>query len=147
MAVATTGDGKIIFVADTESHCVHRYDLRRTRYTCLSIKGDESLSSPVGLAVTEDGRLFVADSRLGRIFQVAAGRKWLEPLDVQTALKQPTGIFWEAASRLLYVVDTGDQSIKAFSLNGTLVREISTRGNLPGQFNFPTYLWVDADGE
>jgi sugar lactone lactonase YvrE len=147
MAVATTGDGQIIFVADPDAHCVHRYDLQRGRYTCLTIKGDEMLSSPVGLAVTDDGRLFVADSQLGRIFQVTAGRKWLEPFDLQNALKQPTGIFWEATSKLLYVIDTGEQSIKAFSPSGALVREFSNRGNQPGQLNYPTYLWVDTNRE
>ena len=147
MAVVTTVDGNIIFVADPDARCVHRYELLRSRYTCLSIKGDEMLSSPVGLAITDDGRLFVADSELGRVYQIAAGRKWLEPLELQNALQQPTGIFWEAKSKLLYVIDTGEQSIKAFSPSGVLVREFSKRGNLPGQLNFPTYLWVDANGE
>ena len=101
MAVATTGDGNIIFVADPDAKCVHRYDLQHSRYTCLNIKGDEMLSSPVGLAVTDEGRLFVADSQLGRVYQVEAGKKWLEPLDLHNELKQPTGIFWEASSKLL----------------------------------------------
>jgi sugar lactone lactonase YvrE len=147
MAVATTGDAQIIFVADPDARCVHRYDLQRSRYTCLTIKEGDMLSSPVGLAVTGDGRLYVADSQLGRVFQVAAGGKWLEPLELQNALKQPTGIFWEATSQLLYVIDTGEQSIKAFSPSGALVREFSKRGNQPGQINYPTYLWVDANQE
>jgi sugar lactone lactonase YvrE len=147
MAVATTGDGQIIFVADPDAHCVHRYDLQRSIYTCLSIKGDEMLSSPVGLTVTDDGRLFVSDSQLGRVYQVAAGKKWLEPFDLQDALQQPTGLFWDSSVKLLYVIDTGDQSIKVFSPTGVLVREFSERGSQPGQLNFPTYLWVDAGGE
>ena len=94
------------------------------------------LSSPVGLAVTDDGRLFVADSELGRIFQVDSGRKWLEPLNLKNDLQQPTGLFWDSTSGLLYVTDTGDQSIKAFTLNGELVRKFSSRGNQPGGNQF-----------
>jgi sugar lactone lactonase YvrE len=147
MAVVASDDGKLIFVADPDARCVHRYDLRRGRYRCLAISRRESLISPVGLAIGDDGQLFVADSRLRRIYHAAADDKWLQPLELGSDLQQPTGIAWNNEQRLLFVTDTGSQSIKAFDANGTLVEEFGNRGGMPGEFNFPTYLWVDRNAE
>ncbi len=141
MAVATTTDGKVIFVADPDARCVHRYDLRRGRYTCLTISRKESLISPVGLTVSADGGLYVSDSRLGRVYYASLEDKYLEHFSVVPALNRPTGIFWDDTSGLLFVIDTGTQSIKTFNADGVLVREFSERGDEPGQVNFPTYLW------
>jgi sugar lactone lactonase YvrE len=143
MAVAATADGKTIFVADPDARCVHRYDLRRGRYTCLVISRRETLVSPIGLAVSNDGWLYVADSRLGHIYRMEIDGKRLEQVQLSAALKQPTGIIWDDSSRLLIVTDTGTQSIKMFNVDGELVREFGARGDSPGHFNYPTYLWVD----
>ena len=143
MAVATTVDGKVIFVADPDARCVHRYDLRRSRYTCLAISRDESLVSPIGLTVADDGRLYVSDSRLGRVYYASLDSKRLEHFNVVPALSRPTGIVWDDPSKLLFVTDTGTQSIKTFDAEGKLVREFSERGDAPGQVNFPTYLWLN----
>jgi sugar lactone lactonase YvrE len=147
MAIAANDDGSLIFVADPDARCVHRYDLARGRYSCLKGKGGEFLSSPVGLAITDDGTLYVSDSEQGRIFQMESGRNWLEPLEIQVQLKKPTGIYWDSETKLLYVVDTGHQSIRVIDGGGRLVREFSGRGSGPGRLNFPTYLWMDPKGE
>lgn len=144
MAVAVTADRKVIFVADPDARCVHRYDLLRGRYACLVISRQETLISPIGLTVTESGRLYVADSRLGRLYTVPAGGKRVERVSTSAPLEQPTGIFWDDAATLLYVTDTGSQSIKVFDADGEMVREFGGRGDAPGLFNFPTYLWMDA---
>jgi len=147
MAVATSGDGNVIFVADPDARCVHRYDLARGRYACITISREEALVSPVGLAVANSGRLYVTDSRLGHIYHVPVDGKSLERLKLDVELKQPTGVVWDPVRQLLFVTDTGSQSIKVFDEDGSLVREFGGRGATPGEFNFPTYLWVDRHGD
>jgi sugar lactone lactonase YvrE len=147
MAVAASDDGKVIFVADPDARCVHRYDLRRGRYDCLMINRRESLVSPIGLALTKNGQLYVADSRLGRLYRMASDDKYLQPFEVSMELQQPTGLAWDAVHDLLFVTDTGSQSIKVIDNHGNLVREFGGRGRLPGEFNFPTYLWFDLADE
>lgn len=147
MAVAMTSDGSTIYVADPDARCVHRYEIVKGRYACLKSKGSVALASPVGLAMTDDGSLFVSDSESGVIFHVPAGRKWLEPVDLQVELKQPTGIFWDQELQQLFVIDTALQKVWSFSRAGEPVREFGKRGSSPGQVNFPTYLWVAGDGE
>jgi sugar lactone lactonase YvrE len=147
MAVAASADGKTIFVADPDARCVHRYDINRGRYACLKISRRESLVSPVGLALTENGELYVADSSLGRLYRGSIEDKYLKAFDVSTNLQQPTGLAWDEAHGLLFVTDTGSQSIKAFDRQGNLIKEFGGRGPMPGQFNFPTYLWFDPQDE
>lgn len=147
MDVAVTSEGNIVFVADPDAQCVHRYDIARARYTCLRVTGGMGPLSPIGLAVTGDGWLFVSDSQLGRLFRAAPNSKGLELFKVSAELQQPTGMHWDPASGRLFVTDTGKQSVFVFDRNGELLQTISERGSLPGQFNFPTYLWTDANKE
>jgi sugar lactone lactonase YvrE len=147
MAVVSAQDDSVIYVADPGARCVHRYDLQRSKYTCLTMHNNQALVSPVGLTLSSDGRLFVSDSRLGAIFQLKVGDKWLEEFTVANELLQPTGIAWDERAQLLVVTDTGTQSIKAFDASGTLVWQFGERGGLPGQVNYPTYSWLDTGSE
>jgi sugar lactone lactonase YvrE len=147
MAVVASDDNQTIFVADPGAHCVHHFDLVDARYACLSLRGGLSLVSPVGLAVTPDGALFVSDSTLGALYRLEPGAKWLEPFGDPSDLQQPTGLAWDNGERELIVTDTGAQSIKAFDADGKLIREFGQRGGMPGDVNYPTYVWLDSDSE
>ena len=144
MAVAATDDNKIIYVADPDAQCVHRYDLARARYECLRLGKNKLPVFPVGLDITDDGWLFVSDSQQGQLLQMAPGEKQLESFYAGEKLDQPTGIVWDSVSQRLYVTDTGNQSILVFDRDGDLKKTFGERGSGPGQFNFPTYLWVDS---
>lgn len=147
MAVTATTDGRVIYVADPDSHCVHRYHLDKGRYTCLTIARERMLVSPIGLAASPEGRVYIADSQLAAIFQANADEKFVRTFETSVALEQPTGIAWDAARERLLVTDTGSQSIKAFDAAGELVAEFGERGHAAGNFNFPTYLWLDTNEE
>ena len=144
MAVAATNDRKLIFVADPDAQCVHRYDLAKARYRCLRLGRNGPPVFPIGLDITEDGWLYVSDSQQGRLFQMAPGGKQLEPFYAGAELDQPTGIVWSSVSQRLYVTDTSKQSIVAFDRDGNLKNSFGERGSGPGQLNFPTYLSVDS---
>jgi len=146
MAVAVSDQGKRIFVADPGCGCVHRYDLRSGDYRQLRLARDVPLASPVGLAVTPEGRLFVADSQLRRVFSALPGEQELSLMDLGVELQQPTGIAWDAELQRLYVVDTAAQLIRTFDADGQLMTELGERGHQEGALNFPTYLWLDNSG-
>ena len=145
MAVATTADGKVIFVADPDAGCVHRYDLAAKRYRCLASGPHDEPAAPIGVTVTDDGHLFASDSLHGHLWQAAPKDKQLQTFDVLEDLGQPTGISWNNLTQRLYVTDTGNQVVLEFDHLGNVMRRIGRRGAGPGEFNFPTYLWVDAD--
>ena len=147
MAVAATVDGQVIFVADPEANCVHRYDLLRNRYSRLTTGRDMPDASPIGLAVTDDGWLFATDSRQGLLYRAAPDDSRLDILITEPELKQPTGIFWDSGTDRLLVTDTAKQTILVFDRSGNLKQTVSGRGADPGRFNFPTYLWMDSQNE
>ena len=143
MDVAATEGGGIIYVADPDARCVHRYDTARGRYDCLGLSRDAALPSPVGLALTPSGRLYVADSLVGGLFTIGPGESYLQPFADGATLERPTGLAWHEAAGLLLVSDTGSQSLKAYRSDGSFAFEFASRGVGPGEVNFPTYLWAD----
>lgn len=143
MAVVTSDDGRVIYVADPDTRCVHQYDLDRSRYRCLMVGRRQMLVSPIGLAARPDGRVYIADSQMAAIYLADPGDKYVRRFETSVQLVQPTGIAWDRLHELLFVTDTGSQSIKVFDHRGILVSEFGERGNGKGEFNFPTYLWFD----
>lgn len=146
MAVATSPNGKVIFVADPDAQCVHRFDLQRSRYDCLIEESKVPLSSPVGLAVAADGRLFVADSARDLVLVAAPNAKALQPIVLTPPPDRPTGLAFNSAGEL-FVASTGSHSIRRYDADGALIREYGGRGSEPGQMNFPTYLWLTTSNE
>lgn len=147
MSVAASADGKTVYVGDSGAECVHRYDLARGRHACLRNRGEGGLPAPVGLALASDGGVYVSDSHLGRILYAEPGATYLLELEMSRHLARPTGIALDEAHARLFVVDTGSHSIKAFSTAGELEYEFGRRGNSPGEFNFPTAIWLNGSGE
>ncbi len=145
MSVAIAQPANIIYVADPGAGCVHRYDLNSGRYRQLRLAQDVPLLSPIGLAVTPDGRVFVTDSQLARIFVADADDKLLTPLTLDTPLLRPTGLSWDASTKDLVVVDTAAQVIRRYSSSGALIGEFGQRGEQAGSLNYPTFLWQDSD--
>lgn len=146
MAVAASDGGERIYVADPEAQAVHLFDRARGRYERLVPEGRKPLPSPVGLALSPQGRLFVTDSQLGQVFVAEPGSSILTPLPIKEPLAQPTGIAYEPASGRLFVAETAAHRVSVFEPSGELLQRIGHRGNGEGEFNFPTYLWVTDDG-
>jgi sugar lactone lactonase YvrE len=145
-AVAASADSQVIYVSDPDAQCVHRFDLRRSRYDCLIQESGQPLSSPIGLAVAKDGRIFVADSVLDLVFVAGPQEKSLRPITLSPAPAQPTGLALNEAGEL-FVTSTGSHSVLRYDATGLLTREYGGRGSGPGQMNYPTYLWLTAQSE
>jgi len=145
MAVVASDDGRRIYVADPDAGCVHRFDIGKNRYRCLTPRPDDGIASPIGLAIADDGQILVTDSLRGSLWQVPPGGKYLEPSYLSATLGQPTGVFWDDVAQHLYVTDTTKQVVLQLDQSGNLIQTIGERGNGPGQFNFPTYVWIDSN--
>ncbi len=144
MAVAATAGGGRIFIADPGSQMVYLFDRTRGRFERLRRADDQPLPSPVGLALGPDGRLFLTDSQLGGVFTAEPGSSVLHPLALQEELAQPTGIALDPGSGRLFVAETAAHRVSVFDRAGRLLERIGSRGTGDGEFNFPTYLWLDA---
>ncbi len=129
-----------IAVSDPGLHAVHLFDPDDRSYLLISTLEDESLSSPVGVALGND-RLFVADSALSKVF-ILDGKGQL--LNSISGLQRPTGLAFDAETGRLYVADTLSHRIVVFDDEGRQLFEFGERGIDDGQFNFPSHIFLSA---
>jgi DNA-binding beta-propeller fold protein YncE len=139
---AVSAYGQNILVADPGLHAVHLFDRDKRSYLLISTLEDESLSSPVGVALAPD-RIFIADSALGKVFILDRKGELLHSI---TGLQRPTGLAFDTQTKRLYVADTLSHRIVVFDDNGEKLFEFGKRGAGNGEFNFPSHIFI-SDGK
>ncbi len=107
---------------------------------------DIQFSSLVGICKSKHNNLFFTDSRLNKIYTLDREEDNIFEFTTNDNLKQPTGIAYSSKNDELWVVETALHHISIFNMNGTLVRQIGSRGSGEGEFNFPTFIWIDKNG-
>lgn len=110
------------------------------------LKTDFDLSSLVGICAGPKSGILFTDSHAGKIYWTGAGKQNLQILNASLELEQPTGIACSPLSREIWVVETRAHRIAVLNESGQLIRRIGSRGNTPGQFNYPTHIWIDRLG-
>lgn len=108
---------------------------------------NESFPSLVGLCSLPGKGILFTDSRLNKIFLLDQKGKVLKPFSDTSALQQPTGIAYSASTQQVWVSESAAHRITILNIKGEIIKRIGKRGNAPGEFNYPTYLWIDANGD
>jgi DNA-binding beta-propeller fold protein YncE len=144
VGIYADADGWLL-VADPGLQVVHIYNLKaRTYAQAFELPGGR-LVSPVGVTLDpERGRIFVADSIHNQIFVYDTRGYYVSRFG--HGLKRVSGLAWDGPRKRLLAVDTGNHRVLVFDAEGRQVQEIGHRGEGPGEFNFPTYVTVAADG-
>ena len=106
------------------------------------MRGD--FNSLVGMCLIPGGDLLFTDSSLDQIMRVADGN--ISAFGDSLSLQQPTGIACNRVSGEVWVVETGAHRISVLSSHGRRIRTLGGRGTDPGLFNYPTFIWMDAQG-
>ncbi|MCD4736036.1 MAG: 6-bladed beta-propeller, partial [Bacteroidales bacterium] len=114
--------------------------------TQLRNKYIENIPSLVGTCILPGDKILFTDSKLNKIFQFLPGNHKLQILNDSILLKQPTGIAYSSVNKEIWVVETMAHRIAVLNEKGELIKQIGERGDAPGQFNFPTYIWIDKMG-
>ncbi|MEN8155441.1 MAG: 6-bladed beta-propeller [Bacteroidota bacterium] len=134
------------WIADQGSGSILRVFNQVGEMTQLKHEEVESLPSIVGSCFIPGNKTLFTDSRLNTVFWFEHGQKALHILNDSLRLEQPTGIAYSAVNREIWVVETKAHRISVLDENGEMIRHIGGRGNAPGMFNFPTYIWIDNSG-
>lgn len=95
--------------------------------------------APVGIALGPDGQALVADAELALIARLDRQGNPL-PAIGKGQLQRPNGVAFDATTQRLFVADAKAHQVKVFDLEGNLLAVWGSRGDLPGQFNFPTHI-------
>jgi len=146
VAVVESSDNKL-FVADPGVRGVHRFDLERGSYQLIQGDNGQPLPSPVALAAGLSGEVYVTDSRLAAVYVIEPGETEAVKVPLEALLARPTGLALDRPSGRIYLVDTGSHEVKVFARDGALLRRFGRRGTGPGEFNYPTMIWMNDSGE
>jgi len=111
-----------------------------------SNKAIDNIPSIVGSCFMPNNKILFTDSKLNKVFQLIPDKKELRILNDSLFLEQPTGIAYSVVNKQIWVVETKAHRISVLTKSGELIKQIGERGIAPGQFNFPTYIWIDDLG-
>jgi DNA-binding beta-propeller fold protein YncE len=109
---------------------------------------DEEFHSPsmVGICKFEKDEILYTDSKLNKIYKCDPSEEIPFVLNDTLKLNQPTGIAYSESTNEIWVVETASHQITILDLEGNYERSIGKRGTNPGEFNFPTFIWIDKNG-
>lgn len=144
--VATDAEGRIYA---TDIGRVFVFDKKNKK---LSFIGDEpgtgKLRVPIGIAVSREGKVYVADSQSKRIFVYDLKGNLLTAFGKQGELDDPSGVAIDEKRGRLYVVDTKKHNVSVYNLaDGNLLKTFGERGTGElGKFNLPTNITLDRAG-
>jgi DNA-binding beta-propeller fold protein YncE len=145
--VAVGKDGRV-FVTDTAARRVFVFDPDARSVGFIGESGVGKLAKPVGVAVDDNGTAFVADATLKRVFGYAPDGSLAIAIGHDGELQNPSGLAIDRQRRQLYVADAKKHQVLCYSsADGSFIRAIGKRGVEHGEFNFPTNLTVDRNGQ
>jgi glucose/arabinose dehydrogenase len=114
--------------------------------------GEDQMRSPAGIALDQEGNVYVADTGNNRIQVFYSNgtliREWGGRYGNTSSdeMRFPEGIAVDQEGNV-YVADTGNNRIQVFYSNGTLIREWGGRyGSGEGEMRFPEGIAVDQEG-
>ncbi|MDI6872023.1 MAG: 6-bladed beta-propeller [Bacillota bacterium] len=141
--VAVDSKGRI-YVADYGYATVAVFDKKAKKAWYLGKTATTTLAGPVGLAIGPGDTVFVADTKLQRVFKFSPEGQILYVLGSKKEFDSPSGVAVDKAQDVLYVVDSQLHKVLKFrASDGTPLGSLGERGRGNGQFNFPTNIWVD----
>jgi DNA-binding beta-propeller fold protein YncE len=148
--VALSPDGKRLYVSCSSAGTVQYFDFERGKLARTADQEGFKPKRPFGLAVDGDGNLYVGDQVDSVVWVYSPEGKFLRRIG-QGMFDRTAGLAFDRRRQQLYVVDGGTGTsrrhrVEVFAPDGRHVRTIGTRGEKPGEFNFPTYAAVSPDG-
>lgn len=130
---AVCSDGQILYVGNVGQRCIDRYQFSERRWLEPLVPSDAKMIAPVGLALTSDGVLLIADAIQGCLWRYdTANKQWLTPIGRRGRgrgeLIRPKQVCCTPEG-LILVTDAGRQSVQVFNHQGKFVTEIHERIN------------------
>ncbi len=137
---------ELFWVLDQKNNSIALIEHQKGATLNPKSKDDQSFNSLVGICELPNKNMLITDSRLNEIFLLTNGGKKVTVFKESLKLQQPTGIAYSGSKDEIWVLETKAHRIAILNSNGALLRTIGSRGNGPGEFNFPTHIWIDHQG-
>jgi sugar lactone lactonase YvrE len=140
----------LVYVADTAQSVVFVFDLANKKLEYRGDKAPATILMPIGVAVDEEDRLFVSDSKLHQI--TCFGPKGnVAGVFGADDLQRPAGMAVDNPLRRLYVADVAGQRIAVFDLDSFKLLHYFAEykdkdADRTGALTNPNSIAIDPDG-
>jgi len=141
-----------VFISDTVRRSVVVLDFVENRSFFVGDTGDDGeLHKPLGVAVADDGTLFVSDGQRKRVMIYDRNGKYRGAVGGEESFDRPSGLDVNADGSRIFVVDTGGVSsenhrVRIFDVeSGDHIRDIGLRGSDAGELNLPRDVSIGPD--
>jgi predicted membrane-bound mannosyltransferase/sugar lactone lactonase YvrE len=156
LAVAPDGS---IYVADTDNHRIQHLAADGTPLQVWGTFADiaqgtapgGTFNQPWGIAVGQDGSVYVADTWNYRIQKFTSDGQFVKMWGTNGQGETPEA-FWGPrdvavdANNHVFVTDTGNKRVVEFDSEGNFITQFGQAGMDPGQFDEPVGLTIDSQG-
>jgi len=143
IAVSSTG---LMVVTDPGAGGIHIINSNNDDYQFIQQLDGTRLISPIGVTFMGQGEILLTDSQARTIYRLSTDGEKLGQI-VDKALQRPTDIAVNPVTKHIYVVDTLGHSIHVYNQTGKKIRQLGKRGGQAGEFNYPTHLTFNSQGE
>jgi len=113
---------------------------------------DHDLGNPKGLCALPDGNLLICDTHYGRLLKMTTDGKvlkiWGQPGHGNAEFTHPMSAVVNEKLGRAYVVEYGERNdrVQVFDLNGKYLMQWGSFGDADGQFQRPSGITIDVDG-
>jgi DNA-binding beta-propeller fold protein YncE len=145
MSVIVT-EGIVYWITDPYNKSLIRVKNNNCEIPKSFKKNKITFSSPVDLCQIHDNIILFTDSYLNRVFSYSEHSGEIKTFSPDIEFMQPTGIAYSEITREIWVVETSGHRISVFNEQGELLKRVGKRGNKAGEFNYPTFIWIDKLG-
>lgn len=136
-----------LYVVDSRLRGVHIFDLKKGTHRIFPDQPVEGFLTPLDVAVSDDGRIFVSDSEAGIVHVFSDLGKRYEGHFGTDQMERPTGLALTARSRDLIVCDTLGSRLAIYDPRTLkLKRIVGGKGDGRRGFNYPTAVTVGRGG-
>ncbi len=140
--ICDTGNNRIVQLERTGTE---QFEVARIFDSIRGEKGEEKLSGPTDIAVSEDGDIFISDNGNARIVKVDSDLNFLLqfnlPVDSTVSADstfQPSKIVIDTAGRVYCIATSINQGLCKYEADGTFSGFV---GATPVTFNWMDYIW------
>lgn len=139
-----------IYVADSQGASIFVFDVSRNRLFRMGIRPPNNVTTPIGLALDKDGRVYALDGKQNRVLVYDSLGLFQFAVNCSKEITKPAGVAVSSDGQRIYVVDRGsvendDHKIVAYQPDGKVAFTIGPRGTDPGQVNIPLAATVGPD--
>ncbi|MDH5258394.1 MAG: 6-bladed beta-propeller [Gammaproteobacteria bacterium] len=141
-----------VYVTDTQQRAIVMFDLISGNVKFIGTEGPGNLLKPLGIDISKDEEIFVADNTAKRIAVFDLDGNFLRAFGNKNLLTRPVGVATDPTSNKIYVIDTGgiesdNHHVLVFDgKTGKHLQTIGKRGRDKNEFNLPLQAATTSDG-